>query len=85
MGETEQINRWANRALENLQGGWYALCEHQLRMIVDATGGPDPLCICPPGWVEQNGGWHRGPQFCPRYDIDVRRRPADRAAGTGGE
>lgn len=42
MSETpEQINRWANRALENLYGGWWGLAEHQLMLIIDATGGLD--------------------------------------------
>lgn len=41
MPERDQINSWANRALENLYGGWLALTEHQLMLIIDATGGLD--------------------------------------------
>jgi hypothetical protein len=36
--QREQINAWANRALENLYGGWLALSEHQLILIIEATG-----------------------------------------------
>lgn len=42
MSERQQINRLANRALENLYGGWLALAEGQLMTIIDLTGGLDP-------------------------------------------
>lgn len=42
MPNTQQVNAWANRALENLYGGWLALTEHQLMLIIEATGGLDP-------------------------------------------
>lgn len=47
--ERTQINRWANRALENVQGGWYALAEHQLLLIIEATGGRDDTTAAPTG------------------------------------
>lgn len=40
--DSADVNRWANRALENLYGGWLALTEHQLMLIIEATGGLDP-------------------------------------------
>lgn len=45
MSERQQINRLANRALENLYGGWLALTEAQLMTIIDLTGGSDPEMI----------------------------------------
>ena len=31
-------------------------------------------CTCPPGYLTANYGFHRGPNACPRYEIDARKR-----------
>jgi hypothetical protein len=41
MATEEQINHLANRALENLYGGWFALVEGQLTQIIEMTGKMD--------------------------------------------